>query len=114
MHIITRTGDNWTTGAKKGFRNKGVEYLRASLPMSIYNLGITLSGDKMFWAKNTTSGESYAELWMQHFEKDNGTPEYFTLLSVIPGIDTPKARVEAQQKAIMQEMVWIQTHILNK
>lgn len=114
MHIITRESGNWTTGAKKGLSHKGVEYLRASIPMSVFNVGVTLSGDKMFWAKNTAAGESYAEKWFKHFEKDNGTKEYFTLLSVIPSVDTPKARVDAQQRAIMQEMLWIQNNLIGK
>jgi len=112
---ITNNGQ-WTSGAQKGSHNyKGVEYLRASLPESIFHLGITLSGDKDFWyGELRASGASKAEAWFHHFIKDNGTKEYFTLLSIVPSAQTPKARILKQQQAIMKEAFWIQDNIINK
>ena len=116
--IIIRNPGNWTNQAiSNGHKHKGVEYLRASLPITIYEAGIKFSGSPRFWLDNVTmgklQGQSRAEAWMNRFKKfHEESPTFYTLLSIQVSPDTPDSTKLAQDLALAIEVRWITDNLL--
>ena len=117
-NIITKSDGNWMNSAIKGGRHyKGLEYLRAALPMAVYNAGIHASGDDKFWIGNVLNGkfkgQSRASVWQHRFEKyHQGDKTLYTLLSIQPSAKTSLHTIQAQAVALAIESRWIEDNLI--
>lgn len=119
MNIINReSSGNYTKEAiKHGGNHKGIQYLRGSIPIALYNAGIHVSGEEKFWTGDVKAGklkgQSRAEAWMYRFTKyHNGDKDLYTLLSLMPSEHTPLVTINSQAIALAVETRWIEENLI--